>query len=244
MLRSVLLLFVLFHLPLGVAAEQAVPALTGRVIDQTKTLSSNQREHIEGLSRSFEEHSGSQIAVLLVASTQPETIEQYAIRVAEQWKLGRKGIDDGVLILIAKQDRAARIEVGYGLEGRIPDVTAKRIIEDQMIPSFKAGNFYQGILNTVQTLIASITNEALPPPKRKAPSTPLNWSFILLVLFIIFWSFLSSYGNRRYLGRSYRRFGSPWYSGGFGGGGFRSGGFGGFSGGGGGFGGGGASGRW
>ncbi|HET6492660.1 MAG TPA: TPM domain-containing protein, partial [Burkholderiales bacterium] len=129
---GVLLLGALCSWPLH--AEVAIPPLTARVTDLTGTLSAAQRTALEERLAAFEAKKGSQVAVLLVPTTQPETIEQYAIRVAEQWKLGRKGVDDGVLLLVAMQDRTVRIEVGYGLEGALPDATAKRIVEEYIVP--------------------------------------------------------------------------------------------------------------
>jgi len=121
----------------AVSAEQGVPNLEQRVTDLTATLSAQQRTALEQRLQAFEQQKGSQIAVLIVASTQPEDIAQYAIRVVEQWRLGRKDVDDGILMLLAKDDRVTRIEVGYGLEGVVPDVLAKRIIDDIMIPYFR-----------------------------------------------------------------------------------------------------------
>src|SRR5512143_2646227 len=124
----------------GVAAEVAVPPLKARVTDLTGTLDAGQRAALEQKLAAFESSKGSQIAVLLVPTTQPEEIEQYSIRVADAWKLGRKGIDDGVLFLVAKNDRKMRIEVGRGLEGAIPDVIAKRIGSDIVAPYFRQGD--------------------------------------------------------------------------------------------------------
>jgi uncharacterized protein len=110
-------------------AEVAVPQLVGRVVDQTNTLSASYIDTLNQRIHSFEQRKGSQIAILIVPTTQPETIEQYSIRVAETWKIGRKKIDDGALLVIAKNDHKLRIEVGYGLEGALTDVTARRIID-------------------------------------------------------------------------------------------------------------------
>src|SRR5215213_7604476 len=125
-----------------VAAQVAVPPLASRVTDLTGTLSAQQRSALEERLAAFEKRKGAQLAVLLVPTTQPEQIEQYGIRVAEQWKVGRKGIDDGAILLVAIKDRALRIEVGYGLEGVLPDAVAKRIVEDYIVPHFKSGDFY------------------------------------------------------------------------------------------------------
>ncbi|MEO5574465.1 MAG: YgcG family protein [Gammaproteobacteria bacterium] len=151
-------------------AEIAVPPLTARVTDLTGTLSAQQKASLEQTLQTFEAAKGSQIAVLMVPTTEPETVEQYALRVAEQWKLGRKGVDDGVLLLIAKDDRAMRIEVGYGLEGALNDATAKRIIAEIITPHFKQNDFFTGIQAGVQALINVAQGEALPAPVARASS--------------------------------------------------------------------------
>lgn len=142
-----------------------VPALKARVTDLTASFTPDQAGRLEQKLAGFEARKGSQIAVLIVPTTRPETIEQYSIRVAEQWKLGRKGVDDGALLLVAKDDRALRIEVGYGLEGVLPDVVAKRIIEDIIVPRFKSGDFYAGIDTGVDAMIKVVEGEPLPPPQ-------------------------------------------------------------------------------
>ncbi|MBI5751786.1 MAG: TPM domain-containing protein [Hydrogenophilales bacterium] len=174
-------------LPAVSHAEVVVPPLAARVTDLTQTLSAQQQQALAQKLAAFEAQKGSQIAVLIVPTTKPEEIEQYSIRVAEAWKLGRKGIDDGVLLLIAKEDRALRIEVGYGLEGVIPDIAAKRIIEEIITPRFRSGDFYGGIEQGVERLIGLIKGEALPPPK---PSGRAGVDFFEntfpLALFLIF----------------------------------------------------------
>jgi uncharacterized protein len=145
-------------------AELAVPELKARVSDQTGSLSAEQSGALEQKLAAFEQAKGSQIAVLIVPSTEPETIEQYALRVAEQWRLGRKGVDDGALLLIAKNDRALRIEVGYGLEGALPDAIAKRIIAETITPYFQQGDFYGGIDAGTSQMIKVIDGEPLPAP--------------------------------------------------------------------------------
>lgn len=148
-------------------AELAVPELKARVTDQTGSLSAEQSGALEQKLATFEQAKGSQIAVLIVPSTEPEAIEQYALRVAEQWKLGRKGVDDGALLLIAKNDRALRIEVGYGLEGALPDAIAKRIIAETITPYFQQGDFYGGIDAGTSQMIKVIEGEPLPAPKQR-----------------------------------------------------------------------------
>ena len=141
-----------------------VPPLTGHVIDQTQTLTEVQQMKIEQALAGFEVRKGSQLAVLLVATTQPEAIEQYALRVAEQWKLGRKKVDDGAILVVAKNDRTVRIEVGYGLEGALNDATSKRIIEEVITPQFRQQNFASGISTGLDRMMAVIDGEPLPAP--------------------------------------------------------------------------------
>ncbi|KAA0946386.1 YgcG family protein [Pseudomonas sp. WS 5021] len=145
-------------------AELQVPPLTGHVIDQTETLSTEQKAALEQSLTALEARKGSQLSVLIVASTAPEEIEQYALRVAEQWQLGRKNIDDGAILVIAKNDRALRIEVGYGLEGALNDATSKRIISEIILPRFKRQDFYGGIRDGVEQIVRVIDGEALPAP--------------------------------------------------------------------------------
>jgi len=146
-------------------ADVAVPPLTGRVVDQTATLSSGDIAALTQTLKDLETRKGSQIAVLIVPTTEPETIEQYSIRVADAWKIGRKKIDDGALMVIAKNDRHLRIEVGYGLEGALTDVTTKRIIDEVITPKFKAGDFAGGVTAGVNRIIRVIDGEPLPAPE-------------------------------------------------------------------------------
>ncbi|MBI3771811.1 MAG: YgcG family protein [Gammaproteobacteria bacterium] len=148
-------------------AELAVPPLEARITDLTGTLTAQQRTQLEEELRSLENRKGSQIAILLVPSTEPETIEQYALRVAENWKLGRKGVDDGLLILAALQDHTLRLEVGYGLEGVVPDAIAKRIISEIMVPYFRQGDYYGGLVAGVDRLSRLIDGEPLPAPSQQ-----------------------------------------------------------------------------
>ncbi|RYY73411.1 MAG: YgcG family protein [Gammaproteobacteria bacterium] len=166
-------------------ADVPVPALTGHVIDQTSTLSPDQISRIEQVLSAFEGRKGSQLAVLIIATTEPESIEQYSIRVAEAWKLGRKRVDDGVILIIAKNDRALRIEVGYGLEGALTDVTSKRIIEEIITPYFKQGDFNAGITAGVQKIMSVIDGETLPPPEQKANELSEKGSQSLPVLVLV-----------------------------------------------------------
>jgi uncharacterized protein len=147
-------------------AQVAVPELSRRVTDLTTTLSVDQVASLEDKLAAFESSKGSQIAVLLVPTTQPEDIAQFGIRVADKWKIGRAQIDDGVILIVAKDDRTLRLEVGYGLEGVIPDAIAKRVIAETITPHFKAGDFYGGIDAGIGQLIRLIEGETLPPPRQ------------------------------------------------------------------------------
>jgi len=148
-----------------------VPPLHARVTDLTGSLKPDEIAHLEQKLAAFEARKGSQVAVLIVPTTQPETIEQYSIRVVEQWKLGRKGVDDGALLLVAKDDRALRIEVGYGLEGVLPDAVGKRVVDEVIVPRFRSGDFYGGIDAGVDAIIKVVDREPLPAPQKQWRST-------------------------------------------------------------------------
>jgi uncharacterized protein len=171
-------------------AEIAVPPLSGRVVDQTGTLSSAEIDSLTQRLKNLEARKGSQIAVLMVPTTAPEGIEQYSIRVAEAWKIGRKKIDDGALLVIAKNDRKLRIEVGYGLEGALNDATAARIIEEVITPRFRSGDFAGGVSAGVDRIIRVIDGEALPAPAPRQSSgssssfDPFN-PFVLFALLVV-----------------------------------------------------------
>jgi uncharacterized protein len=151
------------------AAEIAVPPLTGRVVDLTRTLTGSEISSLTRNLEDFENRKGSQIAVLMVATTVPETIEQFSIRVADAWKVGRKRVDDGAILIIAKNDRHVRIEVGYGLEGSLTDATTRRIIDEDITPKFRSGDFYGGISAGVDRMMRVIDGEELPAP------APQHW---------------------------------------------------------------------
>jgi uncharacterized protein len=180
-------------------AQVAVPPLKARVTDLTGTLKPEQVSSLEQLLQSFEARKGSQIAVLMVPSTAPEAIEQYALRVAEQWKIGRQKVDDGAILVIAKDDRTVRIEVGYGLEGALNDATASRIVREVLVPRFREGDFFGGISAGVDRMIRVIDGEPLPEPARRA--SPVDGGFlqllpVLLILALVVGSIL-----RRLFGR-------------------------------------------
>ena len=166
-------------------AQVAVPPLTARVTDQTSTLSPATTATLESSLQAFETRKGSQIAVLIVPTTAPETIEQYGLRVAETWKLGRKGVDDGALLLVAKDDRTLRIEVGYGLEGALTDITAKRIVAEIITPRFREGDFDGGVRAGVERMVSVIDGEPLPAVTPKAAPSNGDVESYIPVLFII-----------------------------------------------------------
>ncbi len=169
-----------------------IPALKGRVTDTTGTLSSADAARIEAKLKAFEQQKGSQMVVLMVPTVQPEAIEQYSIRVAEKWKIGRKKVDDGLILLVAKNDRKLRIEVGYGLEGAIPDAIAKRIISEAIAPRFRNNDYVGGIEAGVDRLIAVASGEALPAPEVKqswsgkpdGPTGDFNIEWFVVAFFV------------------------------------------------------------
>jgi uncharacterized protein len=156
-------------LALAAAAQglQPIPKLGARVTDLTGTLTAGQETLLEQKLAAFEAAKGTQLAVLIVPSTQPEEIEQYSIRVVDAWKLGRKGVDDGALLIVAKDDHKARIEVGRGLEGVLTDATSNRILDETIKPEFRQGNFYGGIDAGLDRMMKVIQGEPLPPPERE-----------------------------------------------------------------------------
>jgi uncharacterized protein len=164
-------------------AEVAVPPLTHRVTDLTATLDAQQMQTLESRLVDFEAKKAAQLAVLIVPTTEPEAIEQFGIRVVEAWKLGRKGVDDGALLLIAKDDHTLRIEVGYGLEGVLNDATAHRIINEIIVPHFKRGDFYSGIESGLAAMIQVVNGEPLPPPRRAAASGKFDIESLLFIAF-------------------------------------------------------------
>jgi len=178
--RSLLFAFLLCW-PFAATAQVAVPKLSGRVVDQTATLSSGDIDTLTQKLKDLETRKGSQVAVLIVPTTEPETIEQFSIRAAEAWKIGRKKIDDGALLVVAKNDHRLRIEVGYGLEGALPDVTARRIIDEVIVPRFRAGDFAGGISAGVDRMIRVIDGEPLPAPQPQASHSGPDSTLLQLV---------------------------------------------------------------
>jgi uncharacterized protein len=165
------------------AAQQPIPPLTGHVVDSTGTLSAEAVAGLEQKLAGFEERKGSQIAVLLVRTTAPEAIEPYALRVAEQWSIGRSGVDDGVVLVVALDDRRMRFEVGYGLEGAVPDALARRIIAEAIAPRFYEGDYAGGLSAGLDALIGLIDGEPLPVPVAREPDAePFSALPIVLIL--------------------------------------------------------------
>jgi uncharacterized protein len=185
--------------PLVAGAQVAIPPPGARVTDQTATLTRDQQAALEKTLQAFEASKGSQIAVLIVPTTAPEPIEQYALRVAEQWKLGRKGVDDGALLVVAKNDRTLRIEVGYGLEGALNDATSKRIVSDTIVPRFKQGDFYGGISAGVDRMIRVIEGEPLPQPATTSSGRDQDIRQLAPVLLLL--ALVVGMGLRSMLGR-------------------------------------------
>lgn len=177
---------------------QAIPALSARITDTTGTLSAEQKAALDSRLAELERTKGSQVAVLIVPTTQPEAIEQYSIRVAEAWKIGRKDIGDGVIVLVAKDDRKLRIEVGRGLEGAIPDAYAKRIVTETIAPHFRQGDFSGGLSAGVEAIIQLINGETLPPPPQQQHrnanqgTNASDWWAPLLIGIFVLGSFLTA----------------------------------------------------
>jgi uncharacterized protein len=160
--------FALVALAADVTEPIAVPKLAGRVVDLTGTLTAAESDDISGRLKAFEQAKGAQVAVLLVPSIGPEPIEDFALRVTDSWKLGRAGVDDGVLFVVAKQERKMRIQTGRGVQGVLTDALSKRIIAERVSPRFRTGDFHGGILVGVESIMKAIEGEALPPPAKNA----------------------------------------------------------------------------
>ncbi|CAA2108717.1 hypothetical protein VVAX_05222 [Variovorax paradoxus] len=170
----------------------AVPAPSARVIDQTGTLDSAQRAGLEARLAAFEQRKGSQIVVLMVPTTQPEDIASYANRVGNEWKIGRKDVGDGMLVIVAKDDRKMRIEVAKTLEGAVPDLAAARIIDEEMKPRFRNGDFAGGLNAAVDRLVGLVDGEPLPQPEQRAGSgsddRSIDWGDFAIFLFFGFFA--------------------------------------------------------
>jgi uncharacterized protein len=189
--RAVLLAVALCAAAWPAFAQQLapIPALDSPAIDTTATLSQAERERLVQQALDLQQRKGSQLQVLMVPTTQPEDIAQYAQRAYDQWKLGRKGVDDGVLVVVAKDDRRARIQPGYGLEGAIPDATAARVIQEYMAPKFRNGDYGGGLADATGALVKLIDGEPLPAPvadnRADDGGSGGDWIFALFAAFIV-----------------------------------------------------------
>jgi uncharacterized protein len=264
-LRAALLLPVLLFLLAATGTVRAqtlapVPPLSGRVVDGIGLLDAGQRATLDSVLKDYESRTGSQVAVLLVGSTEPEAIEQFGIRVADQWKLGRKGIDDGVILIVARDNpgslRRLRIEAGRGVQGSLTDAQSKRVLQDVIAPHFRQNDYYGGLAAGVSAITGLLDAEKLPAPQRRETQSatgddPLAGFLPILFVLAMFVVFLVKAGRTgRSGGRSGRLDSNAWGraagviigsgigssigrggSGGFGGGGFGGGGFGGGGGG-------------
>jgi len=167
--------------------QQPVPPLSARVTDLTGTLSAPERQALEAKLADWEARTTNQLAVLIVPTTKPETIEEYSIRVADAWKVGQKGKDNGAIFLVAKNDKQMRIEVGYGLEGDLTDVTSRRIIGDTVAPYFSQGQFAAGInagVDRIMAVVGGTDTAAPPPPPRRGRSSHWDFGTIAILLLV------------------------------------------------------------
>ncbi len=230
-------LYLFFFCSILLYAEPKIPQLQNWATDLTNTLTAEQLSTLDYRLRTFEDSTSNQIVMLMIPTLDNYPIEEYSYDVAHQNKVGTKKLDNGILILIVKGDRKARIEVGYGLEGALPDALVSSIIRNVMFPYFRKEEYYGGITAGINAIISAVKGEykADYKPDKKDKGLPNLFPFIIIIFFII-----------RFLFRGGRRGGGGFifFPGGFGGGGSSAGSFGGFSGGGGSFGGGGASGSW
>lgn len=183
------LLLCLASMPALAQQLAPIPPLDAPVVDTTGTLTAAQKQQLGQQALALQQRKGSQLQVLMVPTTQPETIEQYTVRAFEQYRLGRKGVDDGVLLVVAKDDRRVRIEPGYGLEGAIPDAIANRVIQEYLVPKFRGGDYAGGLVDGTAALVKLIDGEPLPQPM--ADNAPPrgggggDWLFALFLAFMI-----------------------------------------------------------
>ena len=226
------------------AALEVPPRPEGRITDRTGTLNPREIAALEQKLEAFERETTNQIAVLLIPALEGDSLEDFSIRLAEKWKIGQKGRNNGAILLIVKNERKLRLEVGYGLEGALPDALAGSIIRNEISPKFKEGQFYVGIDAGIKAIMAATKGEYRPAKKNPQGSQGLPlWVPLVLILVVGSFMVMSAVGRKRH----YHSGGSGgWTTGGgyWGGGGSFGDSGGGFSGGGGDFGGGGASGDW
>ena len=188
--QKILVVFILLSTPFLAQGQenQELPALESHITDYTSTLTDFEISSLENYLYEFENTKGSQVVVLVIPTTEPEEIEGYGIRLAEKWKIGRKNVDDGVILLIAKDDRKLRIEVGYALEGAIPDIYAKRIIENVITPEFRQGKFYEGIEAGLVAIVGLIEGEellAVTTDEEISSDDDVNTIFTLVIAFLL-----------------------------------------------------------
>ncbi|HEX3700308.1 MAG TPA: TPM domain-containing protein [Phenylobacterium sp.] len=245
----------------GVAlADPKFPPLTGRVVDDAHLLSADTVQKLDGELAGLEQQTGHQLVVATIPDLQGYDIADYGYQLGRTWQLGRKGINDGAILLVAPNDRKVRVEVGYGLEPVLTDALSSVILQRKVLPAFKAGDMQRGVVDGTEALIQQLSlpddqakaqvaqaQRAAPAPSTGRPPIPVFFG-----IFLVFWVIMGLFRSRRFYGGG----GGLWWllplmlagrGGGFGGGGYGGGGFGGgggFSGGGGSFGGGGASGSW
>ena len=184
---SLLFLLALCAMPAWAQSPAKIPAFDSPVVDTTGTLDTATRQQLEQQALALQQRKGSQLQVLMVPSTQPEDIESYAVRAFESFKLGRKGVDDGVLLVVAKDDRKVRIEVGYGLEGAIPDIAAGRVIQEYLVPKFRQGDYAGGVVDATAQLVRLVDGEPLPEPVASNPTgrdSGDEWLFALFAAFM------------------------------------------------------------
>lgn len=223
----------------GAAAAQTFPALTGRVVDAAGILPPDTEAALDALLAAHETKTTNQVVVATVPSLEGRPIEDYGVALGRHWGIGRKGADNGVILLVAPEERAVRIEVGYGLEGTLTDAIAKLIIEASILPRFRAGDMAGGIKRGAEDIVAVLEGDAAAFKERAAERLRSDETFgdaaatFLFIAFMVLWIVLTNTGRRRRRGMLFPPLGGGWSSRG-----------GGFSGGGGSFGGGGASGRW
>jgi uncharacterized protein len=236
--------------------QTGVPVLKQRITDQAGILNQSEVRDLDERLSQFEKETSTQIAVLIISSLDGADLADYTYRVAEENHLGKKGNDNGVLLLVAMEERDIRIEVGYGLEGALTDVMSGRIIRNEIAPKFRSGDYYKGLLSGITAIMEATKGEYKGETEKEVRKiSPIVIFIIIIIVAMIMRRLLTSSGHYVGSGKYKDRF--PWWWGGFGGGGFGSGGFGGggfgsgggfggggFSGGGGRFGGGGASGGW
>ncbi len=186
-LRWLLLAWLWLAIPAWAQSLAAIPALDSPVVDTTGTLDAGQEQQLVQQALALQQRKGSQLQILLVPTTGPESIEQYSQRVFDQWKLGRQGVDDGLLLLVAKDDRKVRIQPGYGLEGAIPDAIANRVIQEYLVPHFRQGDYGGGILAATAVLVKLIDGEQLPAPMadNPGPDAGRDWVMAVFAAFMV-----------------------------------------------------------